>query len=348
MSANTPLPPGKLPAALLGTLLARYVKSDPSVLVGPAIGRDAAAIEIGDRVLVVKTDPVTFATADAGWYLVNVNANDIVCMGANPRWLLVTALFPERTTSPKMVEDAFASLAQAADELGIALVGGHTEITLALDRLILVGQLLGEARAEELLDPRNIRPGDAVLLCSGIAVEGTAILATQARAYLGSLPDALLSRAERFLREPGISVLPAARALRESDVAIRAMHDPTEGGLATAVAELAAASGLGLELALDRVNVYPETQAICDALDLDPLGLIASGALLAVVAPEDVDRAIAATRAAGIPCARIGTMLDSSSASRVVQDGTCGPLPTFEVDELARFFARTEALSAEE
>src|SRR5215207_8169045 len=145
MSASVPLPPGKLPGDLLAAMLARYVKPDPRVLVGPGVGRDAAAIAVGDRAIVVKTDPITFATADAGWYLVNVNANDIACMGATPKWLLATALFPERTTTPELVEQSFASLARAANELGIALVGGHTEITLGLDRLILVGQLIGEA-----------------------------------------------------------------------------------------------------------------------------------------------------------------------------------------------------------
>lgn len=334
------LPPGKLPHDLLSRLIGSYVISDPDVLIGPGVGRDAAAIRVGDRAIVVKTDPITFATPDAGRYLVHVNANDIVCMGATPRWLLVTALLPEKTTTAALVEEIFASLASAATELGITLVGGHTEITLGLDRVILVGQMLGDADPTQLLDIRSARPGDAVLLCSGIAIEGTSILASEAAAKLTHLPPDVLASARQFLDSPGISVVPAARALSASGATIRGLHDPTEGGLASAVAELATAAGLGVEIDAASIPIYPETAAICTALNLDPLGLIASGALLAVVADSDAERALIAVRDAGINAARIGTMTEPDSGFWLVRGGRRHPLPTFEVDELARFYSR--------
>ena len=200
-------------------------------------------------------------------------------MGATPRWLLVTALLPERSTTAALVEDIFASLSSAATELDIALVGGHTEITIGLDRVILVGQMLGEADPEHLLDIRNAQPGDAVLLCAGIAIEGTSILATEAANRLTNLPPDLVASAQHFIDTPGISVVPAARALLNSGAVVRGLHDPTEGGLASAIAELSAASGLGIEIDEQSIPIYEETAAICAALDLDPLGLIASGAL---------------------------------------------------------------------
>ena len=333
------LPPGKLPPELLGRLIGSYVVPGPDVLIGPGVGRDAAAIRVGDRAIVVKTDPITFATPDAGRYLVNVNANDIVCMGATPRWLLVTALFPEKSTTAALTEAIFASLAAAAGELGIALVGGHTEITIGLDRVILVGQMLGDAEPDRLLDMRNAQPGDAVLLCSGIAIEGTSILASQAGAQLDQLPRGLLASARQFLESPGISVVPAARALLESGARLRGMHDPTEGGLASAVVELSAASGLGIEIDDAAIPIYPETAAICATLGLDPLGLIASGALLAVVADRDIDLALDAVRGAGVDAARIGTMTQPGGGSWLVRDGQREPVPAFTVDEIARFFA---------
>ncbi len=172
------LPLGKLPGHLLARLLERYATPDERLLVGPGIGRDAAAIALDDaRALVVKSDPITFATAEVGWYLVNVNANDLACLGATPRWLLVTALLPEERTTPASVEALFAGLADACAGLGIALAGGHTEITYGLDRPILVGTLLGEATREELVVPGNARPGDTILLTKGLAVEGTALIA---------------------------------------------------------------------------------------------------------------------------------------------------------------------------
>jgi hydrogenase maturation factor len=339
---DKPLPPGKLPGDLLGELLGRYIVADPSVIIGPGVGRDAAAIRVGDQAIVVKTDPITFATDDAGRYLVNVNANDIACMGATPRWLLVTALYPEHTTTPALVEQAFESLSSAAGELGISLVGGHTEITIGLDRLIQVGQMIGTCAPEDLLDLSRARAGDAVILASGIAIEGTAILAREAGSRLvGRVPQATLEVAKNFLVNPGISVLPAVRALQSVNTIIRGMHDPTEGGLATALGELATASGLGIEVNGNAIHVRPETAAICDALDLDPLGLIASGALLAIVAPESADNAIEALHLANIPGARIGTMSACPTDRWMVTDAGRIPLPVFAVDEIARYFAMT-------
>jgi hydrogenase maturation factor len=339
LDSRTILPAGKLPGDLLGAMLARYTRSDPRVLIGPGIGRDAAAIAFGDTTLVVKTDPVTFATTDAGWYLVNVNANDLACMGATPRWLLTTALFPEGKTTPALVENTFAGLDAAASAIGVTLVGGHCEITVGLDRLILVGQLLGEADRDELYDLGNAQSGDAVLLCGGIAVEGTALLARAAADALHGLPAELLQRAQDFLSTPGISVLPAARAMRDAKIPVRGLHDPTEGGIATALIELATATGLGVEVDGDRIPLYPESGAICNALGLDPLGLIASGALLAVVPDDSSAAARAAVQHAGVPCAVIGQLSNRTAGAWLTRGGRREPMPTFPVDEIARYFA---------
>jgi hydrogenase expression/formation protein HypE len=339
-SYTTRLPPGKVPGELLSRLISRYVRDDPSVIIGPGIGRDAAALALGDRILVVKTDPITFATNDAGRYLVNVNANDIACMGATPRWLLVTALLPETTTTPQLLDDLFRSLSEAANELDIALVGGHSEITIGLDRPILVGQMIGEAQPRELVDSRRVEPSDALILTGGIAIEGTSILAAEARSELASLPTDLLESAVNFIHTPGISVLPAIRALKASKATLRALHDPTEGGIMTAISEVAAAAGLPVEVNIDSIPVLPESAAICKQLDLDPLGLIASGALLAAVPESEVNTALRTLHDHGIVASRIGHFLSSEASSRALVDGTLVPWPTFAVDEIARFFAR--------
>ena len=333
------LPPGKLPGPLLRDLLDRYATSDPAVIIGPGIGRDAAAIRVDETALVIKTDPITFATEDAGRYLINVNANDITCMGATPRWILVTALFPEKHTTPALVEQSFASLSRAASEIGVTLVGGHTEITIGLDRLILVGQMIGTCEPDALYDLSRSESGDAIILASGIAIEGTAILAREASATLSGLVTArTISAAAGLLISPGISVIPAARALQSAGVTVRGLHDPTEGGLATALAELGEATGLGVDIDGDAIHVLPETREICVALGIDPLGLIASGAMLAVVAGSDAARAVQAINDAGIPGARIGT-LTATPGHWLTTSGRRLPLPTFAVDEIARFFA---------
>src|SRR5262249_18353324 len=136
------LPPGKLPPWLLRKVL-RHSSQGSEVLVGPGVGKDAAAISIGERIVVAKSDPITFASERAATHLIEVNANDIACMGATPRWILVTALLPEGIT-PAEVLTQFAELQEACRQRSVELVGGHTEIVAGIDRPILVGMMLGE------------------------------------------------------------------------------------------------------------------------------------------------------------------------------------------------------------
>jgi len=339
---QTPYPLGKLPAEHLARLLARYTPSDPRVVLGPGIGRDAAVISFGDRYLIAKTDPITFATDEIGWYAVHVNANDVACTGATARWFLATLLLPEGHAPPSLVDDIFDQIASACDELGVALVGGHTEITHGLDRPIVVGCMLGEVTPEKLVRPDRTRPGDILILTKGIAVEGTAIIARDIIARektreLAGVDAALLERSQGFLHRPGISVVRDA-AVATAAGEVHALHDPTEGGLATGLWELAEAAGLGLEVDEDAIPILPETQALCAPLDLDPLGLIASGALLMAVAPGDADPIRAALEDTGIASTQIGRVVEGER--NVVLKSATGerPLPTFERDEIARLF----------
>ncbi len=331
---------GKLPADLLARFLATLA-FDESVVLGPGIGRDAAVVRVGEQLVALKSDPITFATDAIGWYAVHVNANDIACLGAVPRWFLATVLLPENATVD-LAERVLHDIASAARELDVMLVGGHTEITAGLDRPIVCGTMVGTFSTPHVLRPELARPGDAVLLVRGIAIEGTALLARECAQQLAMVLNAdLLARCQRFLTDPGLSVVPAARLLVEQlGPALRYLHDPTEGGLATGLHELALACRTGLVVDEGALLVFPETREICRALDLDPLGLIASGALLAVVAPEAVEKALAALARAGIPATHLG-WLDPDPTRRVlVSERGERPLPTFAVDEVARLFAQ--------
>ncbi len=329
---------GKLPAALLGELLAGVVIQDPDVVVGPRVGEDAAVLDIGDRYLVAKSDPITFTAHRLGWYALQINANDVAAMGARPRWFLGTLLLPPACEAAS-VKEIFDDITTACAELGVTLVGGHTEVTDGVERPILAGTLLGEVAKDRLIVNANAEPGDIILLTSGVAIEGAAILAQDAAAVLErrGVAQATIDRARALLTLPGISVVPAAEALCGA-VRPRAMHDPTEGGLATALAELAAGAGCGVDVDQGAVRVLPETAEICMALGLDPLGLLASGALLAVVAPRDVLAATHALRDAGIACAAIGRLTAPAQGLRLQVDGAWHDLPEFPRDELARFF----------
>jgi hydrogenase expression/formation protein HypE len=335
---------GKLPLELLAQLLGRINITDPRVVLGPKPGEDAALIDFGDRYLVAKTDPITFATDLIGWYVVQVNANDLAVRGAKPRWLMVTLLLPEGITS-ETVEGIFDQLLAACATLSVTLVGGHTEVTYSLPRPIAVGAMLGEVAKDKVVRTSGARPGDSIVLTKGIAIEGTAILARDAQSQLSQagVGADVIERARGFLFSPGISVVRDA-AIACQSVEVHSMHDPTEGGLATALLEMAVASGVGMTVDAERIPVLPECRALCQALVLDPLGLIASGALLATVAPQDAPRLISALEAEGIAAYEIGEVTDAVGAPigsgplRLRTRDGLRELPTFERDELARFF----------
>ncbi len=334
----TAYPVGKLPQPDLVALLSRTLgQPDPRVIFGPGLGRDAAVIDFGDRYLIAKTDPITFATDEIGWYVVNVNANDVACLGAQPRWMIATLLLPEGTTDQALVDRIFEQLHSASYAIGVSIVGGHTEITYGLERPIVVGAMLGEVTPERLVRSDGARPGDALILTKGICVEGTAILAREAAARLrGKVEATLLARAARFLHDPGISVVRDATIVAASGE-VHAMHDPTEGGIATGIYEMAQAAGVGAVVDGDSLPVYPETRALCEALHLDPLGLIASGALLAAVAVESATDIVQALEHEGIAATVIGRLRETPGV--VLRDAHGErPLPTFVRDEIARFF----------
>jgi hydrogenase maturation factor len=336
------LPAGKLRPETLDRLLAACARPDPRVVVGPRVGEDAAVIEFGARYLIATTDPITFSTDELGWYAVNVNANDVAVRGAEPRWFLATVLLPAGGATEASVAALFAGLAEACDTLGVILVGGHTEVTPAVTRPVVVGTMMGEVEPDRLVTTGGARIGDVLLLTKGVPLEGAAIIARERgdEAIRQGVPAADVAHARDFLRRPGIGVTLDARAAGAA-ARVHAMHDPTEGGIATACWELAQAAETGLRVERDRIPILPEGRRLCEAFGLDPLGVIASGALLAAVAPEDADAVAGGCAAAGIACTAIGRVVPRSEGVTLVEDGRARPMPTFPQDEIARLFAAT-------
>lgn len=330
---------GKVPQALLERLLARVPINDPRVLLGPRVGEDAALIDMGDRVLVAKTDPITFATDLVGWYAIQVNANDVACMGAVPRWFLTTVLLPENAPED-LAETIFGQLTSACAELQITLIGGHSEITHGLHRPIVVGLMLGETSKGRAIRTGGARPGDALILTKGIALEGTSVLAREATRALedSGMAPGTLERARGLLFQPGISVVREALIAAES-CEVHSMHDPTEGGLATGLWELSAASGLGVAVEMEAVHTFPETRAVCAALGLDPMGLLASGALLIALTQDQAPDLIDALRAKGIRAEAIGYLREAGTGVQVSTAAALRDLESFPRDELARYMS---------
>jgi hydrogenase maturation factor len=336
------LPVGKLPPHLLQKILAQAPVHDPRVLVRPGLGLDCAVVDLGSTLLVIKSDPITFATEDIGWYLVQINANDIATTGATPRWMLINALLPEGKTAEDTAEQIAKQAFEACQELGIDVIGGHTEITAGLDRPILMGTLIGEVLRERLVLPTGARPGDAVLLTKGVPIEATALLAREFHRRLAlTLSPEELEAARRFLTDPGISVVRDAR-LAVSAGRVTAMHDPTEGGVSTALWELAEACGHSIILQPEAVPVPALSAKICQQLRLDPLGAIASGALLITATADDSLQICNALQETGIDCQVIGQVATVRSGYQpevlVEEDGRLRPWPRPDRDEIARLF----------
>lgn len=328
---------GKLPTVTLKSFLDKIEIEDEQVVLGPKIGEDAAVIKLGRKCLVAKVDPVTFAVDLIGWYAVHVNANDIATMGAKPRWFLATILLPEKSTNQD-AERIFDQILSACKSLCITLVGGHTEITHDLKRPVVMGCMLAESDEKSLITTSGAELGDDIVLTKGIAIEGTAVLAREAEHYLLSsgLSKDLTLRAADYLFSPGISVVKEALTACAT-VTVHSMHDPTEGGLSTGLWEIASAARVGILVKHEEIPILTECKDICDTLGLDPLGLLASGALVIALPHSETSILLEALRKIGINAAAIGKVVDAEEGIKMHTNTGTRDLAQFERDELAKF-----------
>lgn len=330
-STDVPLRPGKLPPALLTRALAGFAPWPPEVRVGPGIGEDACVLDVPAGVLVAATDPITLTGREIGRLAVVVNANDVAVTGVRPRWFLAAVLLPPGTSAAQ-VDDLFASMHEGLRAAGAVLVGGHTEVTAAVHQPVVVGQMLGIAEHDRFVSTAGARPGHVLVQVGAVPVEGGGVLATEAP-HLGQLDPSTARAAVDGLDEPGISVVEAAVAAAE--LGASAMHDPTEGGLAAGLHELAAAAGVAVRIDRGAVRWFEPGVAVCRALGADPWAVLASGSLLATFPPAHSERAVAALEEAGFAVAAIGTVEEGSGVTDL--DGQRIALP--ERDEVARLLS---------
>ena len=312
---------GKLDPALLKQVVFGCLGSpDPRVIVGPRIGEDAAVIDFKDRVLVVHSDPITGAIENIGWLAVNVCANDIATRGVRPLWVLVVMLFPQNISSAQL-KQITSQIDKAAKELGIAVIGGHSEFTPSIKRPILIATVIGEAEKGKFVRSSGARVGDRIVVTKGAAIEGTAILSTELAELLETKVDrAVVSRAQKFVRM--ISVVEDALTAIEVG-GVHAMHDATEGGIAGCLQEIAWASNVGVVAHEERIPIYEETKAVCNALNIDPLKTISSGALIISAHREKAEEIVVTLKKKGIQASVIGRIVDKREGSYILRrDGT--------------------------
>ena len=297
---------GKLPPDILSKFIfSRVGLMDPSVIVGPSIGEDAAIIDLGDnKVLIAHVDPITGAVEHLGWLAVHVACNDIAVRGVRPRWLLPVLLLPE-STIVEVIDKVTGQIDKAAREVGAMVVGGHSELTPGIDRPLVSMTAIGVGDKNKIITTAGARVGDAVIMTKTVATEGTAILATDFESALlrAGVPREIVERGKEFITK--ISVLREALALSNAGLAT-SMHDPTEGGLLGGLVEIAYASHKTIEAWEERIPIAEETIVITRALGVNPLRLISSGVLVATVPWERANEVTSLLERVGVKATVIG------------------------------------------
>ena len=333
---------GKLKHKFLNKMLENFVSSthlkDSRVVVGSQIGEDAAVIDMGDKYLVAKTDPITFVTDEIGYYAVNVNVNDVVCTGATPKWFQSTILLPAGQTDEDLIESIFKNIHDTCKSLGITIVGGHTEITTGLDRPIVVGSLLGEVEKEKLVSSSGANANDSIVLTKGIFIEGTAIIAREKEEVLKrkGFDNQFIEKCKNYLYKPGISIYNEA-LISNDNFHLTSMHDLTEGGLFNGLAEIAIASDLGLLIKKDQINVLPEPLELSKIFKLNPYSTISSGSLLISINNEYSEDLINLLRKNGIDSKVIGKFTSDSGQYLILdEDNKKKKMKYTEIDEITK------------
>lgn len=299
---------GKLPPDVMEKYLFGMTGAKSSrVVVEPSLGLDFGVVRLGGeksrgRYLIVSSDPITGVRERAGWYAVNVSANDVATSGSRPEFMQSVILLPE-DASEREVRQLSSEMNRTAKKLEIAIVGGHTELSPGLHRPIVVTTAF--ALADAYVTAAGARPGDTLMMTKTAGVEGTAILGTDARFNRRLDKETVSGAASHFEK---LSVVDEAVSSYQTG-AVHAMHDCTEGGVLGALYEMATASGLGLEVASEDIPVSSETRRVCSALGVDPLKLISSGTLLIAVKKGEeyaVGEAVASVGSRATPIGRFG------------------------------------------
>ncbi len=295
------------------------------------MGQDASLIRMGNRIIVAATDPITGSIEDIGWLAVHVNANDVATFGVRPTWFLCSIMLPEGT-EVQDIEKIMMQIDEAAQSLGIGVAGGHTEITAGLNRPIVAGFMMGVTEEGRYVTSSGAEPGDSIIMTKSIAIEGTAILATEGHDMLSdTIPSEVVSQGKSLRAQ--ISVVHEGIAAFETGY-VTAMHDPTEGGLAGGLHEICDASSVGCEIDYQSIPIDDATKAICELLEIDPFRLISSGCMLITCKQDHTSTVIEKIKSAGIGATAIGKVVSDENRRALITDDGIQEFEHPETDEL--------------
>lgn len=298
------------------------------VLIHSGIGEDCSIIDFGGNCCVLSSDPITGSGSHIGYLAVHICCNDIAACGIEPLGILVTILAPEDCTEQDIFE-LMREVNHASAEINIEVLGGHTEVTDAVNRMVVSATAIGKGPAGGYVASSGAKIGDYVIVTKYAGLEGTAILAGEYEDYLkGKLDKKTLETAKGYMDM--ISVVKEGITAGRSGAT--SMHDVTEGGLLGAVWEIAESSGKGFELYKDDIPITQETVEICSIFGINPLKLISSGMM--VITSPDRDLIINALKEQGINAACVGRILEDRERRVLIYESGEEKVIPPEADEL--------------
>jgi len=268
---------GKIPNDLLKEVIINKIKHNrEEIILRPQIGEDCCGVDFGDYICVLSSDPITGAINEIGSLAVNVSCNDVAACGVEPLGLLATILAPEGTTIED-IDTVMTQLTNAANLLKVDIMGGHTEITKAVNKMVIITTAIGKVQKGKLVTSSGAKIGDSIIMTKTAGLEGTAIIAHDKEEELTKIFG-------RDFVNKAMSFMSNISVVKEGVIAgrfgVNAMHDITEGGVLGAVWEIAEASQVGVILYKEKIPVAYETKEICRLYSIDPLRLISSGCML--------------------------------------------------------------------
>ncbi|HHT97678.1 MAG TPA: hydrogenase maturation factor [Clostridiales bacterium] len=299
---------GKVPETVLKrSVLNQINRRRAEVLVGPSVGEDCSVMELEeDEVLVISTDPITGTVHEIGSLAVHITANDIASSGAEIIGIMLNVLLPVDTEEHEL-KAIMRDIDKVCDKLDIEIMGGHTEVTQAVNQVIITVTGVGKTKKTELVNTSGARPGDSIIVTKWVGLEGTAIIAVDKKTeLLTRYSNSFVDSAIKLLDE--ISVIPEAKISKE--VGVSSMHDITEGGIFGALWEIGVASGVGLEVDINKIPIRQETVEICEFYELNPYKLMSSGCMLIVT--DKANQLINKLKKANIPAEIIGVIKEGN------------------------------------
>lgn len=301
---------GKLKTDLLEKyIFNKLVSNRKEVIMGGGTGLDNAVMDFGGDLIVASTDPITGASKNLGSLAINISVNDVSCQCADPVGILMTLLIPSSANLDdlkEIVDDA----TRTAAELNVDIVGGHTEVTDAVNKIVISTTVIGRANKKRRPDLKTVKAGDVLAVSKYLGIEGTSIIAHE--------KDEIKSFLSEEEYELAISLSRDLSVLKESKLAgkygVKHMHDITEGGLFGAVWETSKALGHGIKIFADALPLLDVTKKICDFYKINPMKLISSGSMLMVFDGEKFNDFKEEAEASGIKVTKVGVVNNEDQA----------------------------------